>query len=114
MSTAVAMQEITMTRKDWGELSNGTGRTETSKTVLERIGKLRWEGKTHADDDEPLTVQLSSAEVAAIFDRKDGFARGGYRNTVETYNTIARMFVAFGFEPPKEQLPHGDYFKYFE
>jgi len=94
--------DYTMARKDWGGLLDGTIRNHTNSAALERIGKLRWEGKTHADDDETLTIQLTDKEVSAI---TRNFAEG-YLNTAETYEQVARIYNAFGFPVPGKRLPH--------
>lgn len=97
------MGQVTMTRKDWGGLMNGFS---YGPAVMERIGKLRWDNKTAADDGEALTIELSEQEVNSIFDPRKGFGSGGYLNTVEVYREVARIYTAFGFQPPTPCLPH--------
>jgi hypothetical protein len=100
--------EITLARRDWGGLLNGTVRDQSNTAVLEKIGELRWQGETHLGDIELLTINLTNQEQAALFYGLNGFAKGGYSNTLETYEQVARVYTAFNLLPPKAQLPHGD------
>jgi hypothetical protein len=101
------IMKVTMKRKDWGSLLNGTGRVRANEAVLETIGKARWTGKTHEHDNERLTIELTDKEVAAIFDaRGDGFRHSRYLNTRRMYQQVARIYKAFGFQAPYEHLPH--------
>jgi len=99
-------KSYTMKRKDWGGLSNGAAVHRNRPSVMERIGKLRWNDKTFANDGELLTIDLSEQDVATIFNSSNGFGTGGYLNTLDVYEEIVRIYTAFGFQLPKEHLPH--------
>jgi hypothetical protein len=103
----IKTKTYTMKRKDWGCLIDGVERVRCNEAVMERIGKERWTGKTHDDDNEKLSLNLTDKEVSAIFDANGhGFRHAYYLNTRRMFQQVSRVYKAFGFQPPKEHLPH--------